>query len=300
MWWILSRIAFSLTFLSATLAACSPAAQPDSGRIRVVASTQIVGDVVNAIGGDLVDVAYLIPPGTDPHAFEPTPQDAVRLSEADLVFINGLGLEQTLQPLLAEQEAKVIVISEGVQLLTLEDDGESGPDPHVWMNPLNVKIWADNIARSLAEVDSVNALTYGSKAETYATQIDVLEAWAVEQINRIPAENRLLVTDHESLGYFAEHFGFEIIGAIIPGYSTQSEPTAGDLAELETSIHQFGVQAIFVGISLNPSLAERVAEDTGVQMVPIYTESLSDATGPAATYTEMIRFDVDAIVTALE
>lgn len=296
-----ARIAFRLSLVTAAfLAACSPVAQSETGRIHVVASTQIVGDVVSAIGGDLVDMAFLIPPGTDPHAFEPTPRDAVQLAEADLIIINGLGLEQTLQALLDEQAEKVVNASDGIQPLTLVEDGASGMDPHVWMNPLNVKIWADNITQALGEADPVNADTYDANAAVYKAEIDELDAWAVEQIAQIPAEDRVLVTDHESFGYFADHYGFEIIGALIPSYSTLSEPSAGELAGLESSIQEFDVLAIFVGVSLNPSLAERVAEDTGVQLVPIYTESLSDAAGPAATFLEMIRFDVEAIVTALQ
>ncbi|MCL5428374.1 MAG: zinc ABC transporter substrate-binding protein [Chloroflexi bacterium] len=280
------------------LAACAPVANSDSEKMSVVASTQIIGDVVNAIAGDLVDVVYLIPPGTDPHAFEPTPQDAVRLAEADLVFINGFGLEQTLQYLLDEQNTKVVTVSDGIQPLALQE--EQGMDPHVWMNPLNVKIWADNIAQALRQADRPNAVTYGANAQAYKTEIGALDAWAVEQIDQIQAEDRVLVTDHESFDYFAAHYGFEIIGAIIPGYSTLDEPSAGDLADLETSIQQIGVKAIFVGMSLNPSLAKQVAEDTGVQLIPVYTETLSSANGPASTYLEMIRFDVEAIVAALK
>lgn len=287
---------FSTLFLSA----CAPTTQLESSKIRIVTSTQIIGDVVNSIGGDLVEVTFLVPQGTDPHAYEPVPQDAARLAETDLVFINGFGLEEALQPLLNELAGKVVDISEGIEALVLVEEGESGQDPHVWTNPLNIKIWADNIAQALGELDKQNAVTYTANADTYKAEIDELDAWAVEQIAQIPTEDRVLVTDHEAFGYFAEHYGFEIVGVVIPGYSTISEPSAGELAELETNIRKFGVKAIFVGFSLNPSLAEQVAEDTNVVLVPIYTESLSDADGPAATYLDMIRFDVESIVAALK
>lgn len=291
-----------LVLLPAALlfAACISAGPSDPGKIKVVASSQIVGDVVGVITGDLVDVTFLIPAGTDPHAYEPAPQDATRLAEADLVFINGLGLEEALQPLLNDQADKVVDISEGVEPLVLAEEGESGPDPHVWTNPLNVKIWADSIARALAGLDQQNAAIYEANAEAYKSDIEELNIWAVEQIAQIPVEQRVLVTDHEAFGYFAVHYGFEIVGVVIPGYSTLSEPSAGDLAELETSIRDLGVKAIFVGVSLNLSLAEQVADDTDVQLVPIYTESLSETNGPAPTYLEMIRYDVGAIVAALK
>jgi ABC-type Zn uptake system ZnuABC Zn-binding protein ZnuA len=291
------RIFMALYFL--LLTSCAPIAQSASGKIQVTVSTQIVGDVVSAIGGELVDVIFLIPTGTDPHAYEPAPQDAVHLAEADMVFINGFGLEQNLEPLLADYQSKLVNASEGIQPLTLVEAGESGPDPHVWMNPQNVEIWADNISEALAEIDSSNAAGYQRNAEGYKDQLQDLESWAQDQISQIPDADRILVTDHESLGYFADHYGFEIIGTIIPSYSTQSEPSAGELAELESAIQTFGVKAIFVGVSLNPSLAERVAQDTGVHLVPIYTESLSDGNASASTYLEMMRFDIETIVAAL-
>jgi ABC-type Zn uptake system ZnuABC Zn-binding protein ZnuA len=281
------------------VASCSSVDQPDSAKLNVVASSQIIGDVVLAISGDLVEVTFIIPPGTDPHAYEPSPQDAISFAEANIIFINGFGLEEALQPLLAEHGDKVIDISEGIQPLTLHEEGESGPDPHVWMDPLNVKIWVDNITETLGAADTTNASTYSANAETYKAEIDELDDWALEQIDRIPQEDRVLVTDHESFSYFASHYGFEIIGTVIPSYSTLSEPSAGELAQLESSIQEFGVKAIFVGVSLNPSLAQQVAEDTGIQLVPIYTESLSDSNGPAANFLEMIRYDVEAIVAAL-
>ena len=110
----------------------------------------------------------------------------------------------------------------------------------------------------------------------------------------------MLITDHDAFGYFADHYGFQIVGAIIPSYSTLSEPSAAELANMETAIKQYSVKAIFVGVSLNPALAERIAADTGVSLVPIYTESLSDGDGPASTYLDMIRFDVHALVDALK
>ena len=291
-----SRV-FLFAILFAT--ACTPISLSDSQTLNVVASSQIVGDVVRVIAGDLAEVTFLIPPGTDPHAYEPSPQDARMLAEADIVFINGLGLEEALQPLLDEQAGKVVNVSEGVQPLELVEEVEAGEDPHVWMNPLNVKIWTDNIAQALGEADSANALAYSSNTQAYKAEVDELDAWAVEQIGQISEENRVLVTDHESFGYFADRYGFEIVGTLIPSYSTLSETSAGELAELEKAIQDLGVKAIFVGVSLNPSLAQRVAEDTGVLLVPVYTESLGGPDGLAPTYLAMIRFDVESIVAAL-
>lgn len=293
----------SIVFLvfALALSACAPAVNGSTGQLNAVASTQIVGDVVRAIGGELVSVIVLIPPDTDPHSFEPAPQDAAQLAEADLIFVNGLGLEESLQSLLDTQSEKVTAVSDGVVTIEFAGDEEfAAGDPHAWMNPQNVKIWVDNIANALGSADPANAANYVANAEAYKAELDELDAWAMEQIAQIPAEERVLVTDHESFGYFADHYGFEIVGAVIPSSSTLSEPSAGELAELESAIQQFGVKAIFVGLSTNPALAEQVAADTGIQLVPVYTESLSDADGPASSYLEIIRFDVEAVVAALK
>jgi ABC-type Zn uptake system ZnuABC Zn-binding protein ZnuA len=259
-----------------------------------------MADVASHIAADLVDVTFLIPPGTDPHAYEPAPRDAARLAEADLIFINGLGLEETLQPLLNEHMDKTVDVSAGIQTLVLVEEGESGPDPHVWTNPQNVKLWVDNIAEALEELDPQNTDAFATNAIEYKAELDQLDAWAMEQLAQIAPEERILVTDHEAFGYFAEYYGFEIVGVVVPGYSTLSESSAGELAALETAIDEMHVKAIFVGVSMNPSLAEQVAQDTGVDLIPIYTESLSEANGPASTYINMIHFDVETIVAALK
>ncbi len=294
-----AKFVFALALLFLT--ACSIPQPSAFGRLNVVATIPMLGDVVHVIGGDMINLTVLIPPGTDPHSFEPVPQDATRVAQADVIFINGLELEGFLRSLLndATGHGQMVTASDGIATIKFEGE-EYGADPHVWMNPLNVKVWVDNIAEALAQNDPTNADAYHANAEAYKTQLDELDQWAVNQISQIPAAQRQLVTDHDSFGYFADHYGFQVVGALIPSYSTQSEPSAGELADLETAIKQYGPKAIFVGVSLNPALAQRVAADTSVNLVPIYTESLSATDGPAATYLDMIHFDVEAIVEALK
>lgn len=305
-----------LTFILVSLfllAACASGNLTGS-KLSVVATHSILGDVVSEIGGEFIDLTVLIPAGTDPHSFEPAPQDAARISDASLVFTNGLDLEEFMQALLddAGGDTPVITVSDGIEALEFageeehegeEHEGEAhehSADPHVWMDPQNVKLWVENITEALIDEDPVHAEQYRSNADAYIEKLEELDQWALEQVAGIPTGQRQLVTDHDTAGYFAQHFGFEIVGALIPSYSTASEPTAGELAALEEAIAQYGVQAIFVGVSVNPALAERVAADTGVQLVPIYTESLSAADGPAATYLEMMRYDIQVIVDALK
>ncbi|MBX3045983.1 MAG: zinc ABC transporter substrate-binding protein [Anaerolineales bacterium] len=297
-----------------------------------MATTPILADIVSQVGGEHVQLSVLIPAGTDPHAFEPTPQDAARLAEADLVVVNGLGLEESLTSLLheVEEDGRVVIASEGIDPLDFEHEHEGeheheheeehehedehehdeehehegehhheGQDPHVWMNPLNVSVWVDNIAAALSAADGANASEYQANADAYKAHLVELDHWIHEQVAMLPAADRKLVTDHESFNYFAEQYGFEIVGVLIPSFSTLSEVSAGELAELENTITTQNVPAIFIGASMSPGLAERVSADTGVALVVLYGETLSGQEGPAPSYLELMRYNVSSIVDAL-
>jgi ABC-type Zn uptake system ZnuABC Zn-binding protein ZnuA len=283
----------------------SPVSLGGGERLKVVATTSIVADVVDHIGGDRIDLTRLMPPGADPHSFEPTPQDVAAVSDAHIVFANGAGLEEFLEPLLesAGAEAKTLSLSQGIELHEFEDDGEGehehGVDPHTWTDPNNVRVWAQNIAQALSALDPAGAAAYESNANEYGAALEELNSWIEEQVALVPVAQRRMVTDHATFGYFAERYGFEMVGAIIPGYSTLSAPSAQELASLQDAIRDLGVQAVFVGNSVNPSLAQRVAEDSGVELVFLYTGSLSDSDGPASSYLEFMRYNVSQVVTAL-
>ena len=271
--------------------------------LSVVATTSIVGDVVAQVGGEYIDLKVLLPAGTDPHSYSPTPQDVAMLADADVVFANGAGLESFLGTLLESVGAtdKLVTVSDGITLLEgTGDEHGHGADPHTWTDPNNVKIWVNNIQKALSMVDSKNATAYQSNADTYLKQLDELDGWIRGQVALIPEGKRSLVTDHMEQGYFAQEYGFNMVGALIPGYSTLSEPAAKDLAALEDAIRSLGVTAVFVGNTVNPSLAEQVAVDTGTQLVYIYSGSLSPADGEAATYLDYMRYNVNAIVGALK
>jgi len=294
--------------LSLLPVACGLSPAPASDRLRVAATTSIVGDVVRQVGGEYVDVSVLLPLGTDPHTFEPRPQDAAAIAEAEIVFANGAGLEEFLQPLLASAgaEQKLVEVSDGIALLPFEgeahtgEDELAGGDPHTWMDPNNVLIWVNEIAVALASADPDNAAGYRANAEIYAAALRDLDAWIRTEVERIPPERRLLVSDHAVFGYFARAYGFTQIGTITGSFSTNASPSAQELAALEDSIRSFGVPAVFVGESSGRSLAEQVAADTGVQIAVVYHASLSDASGPASTYLEYMRYNVASIVAALE
>ncbi|MFN3307863.1 MAG: metal ABC transporter substrate-binding protein [Anaerolineales bacterium] len=319
----------SVVVLMAMLAACAapnPTPQSSARKLRVVATTTIVGDVVANVAGDAVELSVLLPVGADPHSFSPTPQDVAKVSQADLVFANGAGLEEFLNALLESGGAKdkTFAVSEGIQLVG-EQAGEhthegeqagehthegeqtdehahehSGGDPHVWFDPNLVIIWVQNVTKVLSEKDPQNADLYQKNAAAYTAQLQELDKWIRTQVESIPPENRKIVSDHLSFTYFATRYGFTQVGAVLPGFSTLAQPSAQDIAALEDAIRQLGAKAIFVGTTVNPNLSQRIAEDTGVKLVSLYTGSLSEKGGPADTYLNFMRYNVSTIVDALK
>ncbi len=280
-------------------------------KLRVVATTSIVRDVVANVGRDLIDLALLIPTGTDPHSFEPIPQDVAAVADAHVLLANGVGLEGFLEPLLesAGSSRRVVELSTGIRLLDAGEDRDQpaegtlrdpAMDPHTWTDPNNVMVWVDNTERTLSTLDPRNAEVYQAAAQAYRAQLDELDRWVREQVAQIPVEQRLLVTDHLLFGYLARQYGFTQVGAIIPAYTSLAQPSAKELVELEEAIRDAGVKAVFVGHAVNPNLAETVARDTGTQLVLLYTGSLTENGGDADTYLDYVRYNVSAIVAALK
>lgn len=292
----------------------SPSGLGEGEKLRVIATTNIVADVVANIGGDFIELMALIPLGADPHTYQPTPGDYRAMADAHVIFISGLGLEESMHGTLEQiaEEVPIVSLSEGIEprqvdveeahehVSELEKDPHSeGVDPHVWFDPFNIMIWADNIAQAMAALDPIHANLYSDNALAYIETLEGLHAWIEGEVDQLPEERRELVTDHLTFGCFAQRYGFEMIGAVIPAYSTAAEPSARELASLEDAILALDVKALFVGITVNPKLAERVAEDTGVILVPLYSGSLSEPGGQAGTYLELMRYNVNAIVEAL-
>lgn len=307
------KIRLSLTtalFVAALiLAACAGGITPRSGdRLRVLATTSIVGDVVGKVGGDRVEVIVLLPSGSDPHTFVPRPRDAAEVADADIIFANGAGLEEFLQPLLESAGAtgKLVEVSAGIELLAFEgheeeeDEEHEDGDPHTWMDPNNVIIWTENIVAALSAADPAQADTYRLNADGYIAELRDLDAWIRAEVAQIPPGQRLLVTDHGVFGYFAEAYGFTQVGTITGSFSTNASPSAQELAALEDEIRRLGVRAVFVGETANQDLARQVAADTGTRVVLVYHASLGGEDGPATGYLEMMRYNVSVIVEALK
>ena len=282
--------------------------------LRVVVSTNLVADLVARVGGDAIELITLMPVGVDPHSYTTTPQDLRTLNEAHVIFVNGLGLEESLLPVLEELDSDTPVVSVNAGVATRsfgsvenanEEDGEAqaaeeeGADPHTWLSVPNVMQWAETVATTLGALDPPNAATYTAAAQAYHGELAALDAELRGQIDTLPVAQRKLVTDHDEFGYFAADYGFEIVGAVIPAYSTTAQASAQELAALQDLIAAEAVPAIFVGTSVNPDLAKRLASDLGIAVVTLYTASLSEANGPAPDYPTLMRYNVNAIVTAL-
>lgn len=297
-----------LILIALAFSACTPqtSLSDEVNNLKIVATTSIVADVVAQVGGGLVDVQILLPEGADPHSFEPTPQDIAKVADADLIFAHGAGLEAFIENLLesAGAEEKIVEVAEGIELLGEfrdEHDDEDHPgDPHTWTDPNNVIIWVENIESVLIREDAINAEAYAENADAYIAELKDIDIWIRGQISEIPLENRQIVTDHLLLGYYVDEYGLEQVGAIIPGYSSLSEPSAQELAEIENAIRELEVKAIFVGKTVNPNLAERIAEDTDIQLVYFYTGSLSASGGEASTYLDYLRYNTGVFVKALK
>jgi ABC-type Zn uptake system ZnuABC Zn-binding protein ZnuA len=290
----------ALGFVVACQSEAIPAQQgPKAARLNILAVETSLADIAQNVVGDRSEVDALMPIGVDPHGFEPTPGDVTRLVNADVLITNGAGLETSLDKLIqgVGGEHQVIEASAG---LTARIGHEGEVDPHFWLDPNYVVRYVENIREGLIRADPEGSATYTANAAAYTAQLRELDSWIAAQVEKIPTERRLLVTNHESLGYFADRYGFRIVGTILPSVSTGSSPSAQQVAALVEQIRADHVAAIFLETGANSQLAEQIAQEAGVQVVTeLYTHSTTEPGGPAPTYIEMMKYDTRTIVNAL-
>jgi ABC-type Zn uptake system ZnuABC Zn-binding protein ZnuA len=290
------------------LAACgSSSGGGEGGALAVVAAESFLADIAQNVAGDRFAVDTLIPQGADPHAFEPAPRDLADAVGADLVVVNGAGLEGPLLDTLenADGSASIVDASAGLESRTPQPGepplatGET--DPHFWLDPELVKTYVANIRDAFAKADPAGAAVYEANAAAYSEELDALDGWIEGQVARIPAAERKLVMNHASHGYFADRYGFQVVGTVLPGTGTSESPTAQQLGDLTRAIQESGARAIFVETEENPELAKQIAAETGVTVVTdLLDHSLTPKGGVAPTYIDMMKFDARRIVQALE
>jgi ABC-type Zn uptake system ZnuABC Zn-binding protein ZnuA len=292
-------IAAMLSVALLALACSAPAASPGAtSTLRVVTTTTVFADIVRQIGGDHVTVDSIVPAGVGPEDYEPKPDDARRLSEAELIVSNGVGLDDFLEGIIeatGRTNVERLVLGDGIPTVTV--DGEE--NPHFWLDPTLVeRYYLPAIRDRLSKLRAEAAADFASASDAYAARLRELDAANIEKIATIPPDRRKLVTFHDAFPYFAAHYGFELIGVILenPG----QEPSAADLASLVSKVKAAHVSAVFSEAQFDPKLAQTLADEAGITRVvtTLYNDALGPA--PADTYIGLMTWDVDEIVKALK
>jgi zinc/manganese transport system substrate-binding protein len=301
------RAAVSLLAGCLTLAASSlPVAAQNADRLKVVATFSILGDMVRNVGGERVEVATLVGPNGDAHVYSPTPADGRRLTEARIVFTNGLKFEGWIDRLVKSSGTKAVKVeaAKGVKPLESEDEGHGhghdhgGADPHAWQSIGNAKIYVANIRDALIAADEAGKATYEANAASYLKQLDEVEAEVKGLVAKIPPERRRIITSHDAFRYFEEAYGIDFVAP--QGVSTESEASAKDVARIIQQIKREKIAAIFVENVSDARLMERIAKETGARIgSQVYSDALSEAGGPAGTYIDMMRHNIRAFSAAL-
>ncbi len=304
------RLFIPIIFLT-MLSACggTPASSPSEvaspasteSQLEALATTSLLADIAQHVAGERVHIESILPVGADPHSYQYTPQDVAKVADAKLLILfDDTSYETFLEPLLLTAGGDTEFVFAGAGVGKRADLDLGGFDPHLWLDPNNIIRCVENIREGLTHLDPTGAAVFKSNADAYVAELQSLDAWIVEQVNQIPAERRLLVTNHESLGYFAERYGFTIVGSVLESFSSGASPSAQQMAALIDQIKSSGAPAIFLDAGDNPALAQQIADEMGIRVVAdLHLESLTDG-APAGTYIDLMKYNVTQIVTALK
>jgi zinc/manganese transport system substrate-binding protein len=285
-----------MRWLVAALVAMVAAPAFAQGKVNVATSFTILADFARNVGGDRVEVVSLVGPNGDAHSYVPSPADAKKLADAKLVILNGLGLEGSTERFMraAAKNAKVIVASDGIAPLRLGND----PDPHAWQSVANAKIYVANIRDALIAVDPADKSTFEANAAAYLSRVDALDAEVTAEIAKIPPDRRKLVTTHDAFGYFGTAYGIAFIAP--HGVSTEAQASARDVARIIAQIRGEKIPAVFLENVTDPRLLKRIARESGARVGgTLYSDALTEPNGPAPTYINMMRHNVQELVAAL-
>lgn len=302
-----------LPALVALLAACGgdpqSSAVSGSGPVRVATSISPFADMLRQVGGDRVTVIALIPPGADAHTYQPGPKDVKQLGDVRAIFLNGSGLEKSLEGIIEHNTpagARVVALSEGLTPIEFEeeavgpasksgdDHGDEGPNPHFWLDVQNAKRYVQKMRDTLGEVDPEGRAVYTANSERYLKELDETDAYIKQQVATIPAAQRKLMTFHDAFPYFAKAYGLEAVGFVVraPG----REPSAREIKELGETIKSEGVKTVFKEPQLNAKLLDRAAKDAGVKVDVLYSDAL---TKEIPGYVQMMRTNADKVAQGL-
>ncbi|RMG86921.1 MAG: metal ABC transporter substrate-binding protein [Bacteroidetes bacterium] len=266
---------------------------------RVVATASIFADMAKNIAGDHLDIQTIVPIGGDPHIYEPTPADAQLVARADLILKNGLTFEGWLNKLIehSASHAKVALITKGIDPIQSKKY-KNATDPHAWMAPSNGLIYIENIKNALIELDPDNREVYEFNYGVYRQQMEDLDKWVEQEIQKIPEQRRILITSHDSFHYFGRRYGIRLESVL--GISTQAEAQTSDIVRLNKVIRENKVPAVFIETTINPKFLEQLAKDNHIKIGgSLYSDSIGEPDSPAPTYLDMIRYNTQTIVAAL-
>lgn len=303
------RICLAVAAAISLLLQSAVVAQEHDPKVAVCSTTQ-VADFTRQIVGDRFEVISILAPGQDPHLYEIKPGDADLAARADLCLENGWHLEgKDWMRTLADGAGKPLVTcTDGAKPLTIAGGAEAGGarprrDPHAWFSPANAAVYVRNIVKGVVEIDPKHRDEYEARADLLLSQLRTLHIWIQKQVNAIPADRRILVTSHDAFNYFCRDYGFRAVAPA--GWSTGDEIGAGVTAERRQqaidSIREYGVKAIFVETSVNPTLIQQIAADAGVQIGgELYSDSMGAPGSAGETYFGMMRENVLTIVEALK
>jgi ABC-type Zn uptake system ZnuABC Zn-binding protein ZnuA len=297
------RILAAWLAIALLLGACTAGQPAANNGLRVVATTSFLADIAQHVAGDRLTVESLLPAGVDPHEYQLSPRDMTKVEDSQVLIVNGLGYETWLQNTLdnAGGKRELIVASDGLSPRPDPTGEFADGDPHMWMDPKNVIHYVENIRDGLTLADPTGKEVYAANAGAYIAKLQELDQWIRNEVGRIPAGRRLLVTNHEALGYYADAYGFTVVGTVVPGLSTDASPSARDLAGLVDTIRKTGAPAIFLDIAENQTLAQQIAGEAGIRVVTgLYLETISAPDGSAPDYIGMLRYDTGLIVSALK
>jgi ABC-type Zn uptake system ZnuABC Zn-binding protein ZnuA/ABC-type Mn2+/Zn2+ transport system permease subunit len=298
-----AAVAAALGALTLLAAGCGSESSGDDGQVKVVATTTQVGDFVREVGGEAVAVEQILQPNSDPHDYEARPSDVEAVAGAELVFVSGRGLDDWAEELVSDSGGDARIVDLGaIGPIRLageghEDEDESELDPHWWHDPRNVEAAVPAIENALVAADSSQKAEFARNADAYLAEVKALDAGIARCIDSVPATERKLVTDHDAFGYFANRYGIEVVGAVIPSQTTQAQASAKDLSELAKTIEAENVKAVFPESSLSASVVEAIARQTGAAAdYTLYGDTLGPEDSSGDTYLRMEEANADAVV----
>ena len=267
----------------------------DDSRLRVVTSFSILQDLVRTLGGDHVSVVNLVGENSDAHTYQPKPSDAIAIASADLVVFNGLAFEGWMERLIENSGYKnqQLIASLGVDAITRGEES----DPHAWQSFHNIRVYIHNITRMLVALRPQHAEELAQRQRRYLNALNALERRLIERIASIPVKKRIVVTSHDAFGYLGREFDIQFLAPL--GLSIEVEASAADVSAIIDQIRKRRVQALFVENINDPRLLQRIAAETGVAIGGrLYSDALSEAHGPAGTYLDMMRHNVESLISA--